>query len=675
MFRINHLLQLKNVTIKILQRSPVEASRCLALQRVQFTHPTRFYSKSSDDGNKKVQDGKNKACEEKKTQKRPKLVLKECKPVDIHPCTPPPPPPPSKLPHINPEDCPVKPTLESECPQAKQEPPPECPHDEGSKWDNYKNAALVGLLIAAATLGALYYVGYFEDKSKPKKIVAAKKKKTKRAPVKDPLHSKEIPNQVPYLLIGGGTASFAAFRAIKSADPTAKVLVVTNESFHPYMRPPLSKEMWFNEDEESVKKLIFKQWNGSERNLYYEPEDFYIKCQDLLKNENGGVAVARGYKVTRLDVVNRIAYLEDGYAIEYNKCLIATGATPKMLNVFEAACADPQIDEKVKVFRNIYDFEEVYDAFEESKSIAIIGGGFLGSELACALARKGKRKKKTVYQVFREHGNMGKILPEYLSSWTTNKVKAEGVNVVNNNEVIGVKHEDGKLVLILSDGKMIRVDNVILAVGVEPNTELAQKSGLEVDPELGGFLVNTELMARSNLYIAGDCACFYDVKLGRRRVEHHDHAVVTGRLAGENMTGGIKPYLHQSMFWSDLGPDVGYEAIGIVDSSLPTVGVFAKASDKDTPKAVVTETGEGIRSKMEAQEQKTGAETEHKEEKKDKKEDYGKGVIFYLRDDVVVGIVLWNVFNRMSIARQVLKDERKYDDLNEVAKLFNIHED
>lgn len=94
---------------------------------------------------------------------------------------------------------------------------------------------------------------------------------------------------------------------------------------------------------------------------------------------------------------------------------------------------------------------------------------------------------------------------------------------------------------------------------------------------------------------AGDCACFYDVKLGRRRVEHHDHAVVTGRLAGENMTGSGKPYVHQSMFWSDLGPDVGFEAIGIVDSTLPTVGVFAKATDKDTPKALVATNSEGLR--------------------------------------------------------------------------------
>ncbi len=67
---------------------------------------------------------------------------------------------------------------------------------------------------------------------------------------------------------------------------------------------------------------------------------------------------------------------------------------------------------------------------------------------------------------------------------------------------------------------------------------------------LGGYLVNAELQARNSIWVAGDAACFYDIKLGRRRVEHHDHAVVSGRLAGENMSGSAaKPYLHQSMFW------------------------------------------------------------------------------------------------------------------------------
>lgn len=81
------------------------------------------------------------------------------------------------------------------------------------------------------------------------------------------------------------------------------------------------------------------------------------------------------------------------------------------------------------------------------------------------------------------------------------------------------------------------VDQVVIAVGVQPNTELAKTSRLETEPKIGGFLVNAELEARSDLWVAGDAACFYDVKLGRRRVEHHDHAVTSGRLAGENMTG------------------------------------------------------------------------------------------------------------------------------------------
>lgn len=81
---------------------------------------------------------------------------------------------------------------------------------------------------------------------------------------------------------------------------------------------------------------------------------------------------------------------------------------------------------------------------------------------------------------------------------------------------------------------------MIVAVGVEANTELADSSDLEVDPVTGGYLVNAELEARSNLWVAGDAASFYDVRLGRRRIEHHDHAVISGRLAGENMTGAGK---------------------------------------------------------------------------------------------------------------------------------------
>lgn len=142
-----------------------------------------------------------------------------------------------------------------------------------------------------------------------------------------------------------------------------------------------------------------------------------------------------------------------------------------------------------------------------------------------------------VHQIFHEKGNMGKILPEFLSKWTTERVREEGVDVIPNNDVQSAELFNNQVKLTLRDGKTLICDHIVVAVGSEPNTTLAQESGLEVDTINGGYLVNAELAARNHLYVAGDAACFYDPRLGRRRVEHHDHAVVSGRLAGENMVG------------------------------------------------------------------------------------------------------------------------------------------
>ncbi|TSR75237.1 Apoptosis-inducing factor 1, mitochondrial [Bagarius yarrelli] len=402
----------------------------------------------------------------------------------------------------------------------------------------------------------------------------------------------EVPAHAAYLLIGGGTASFAAARSIRARDPGARVLIVSEEADLPYMRPPLSKELWFSDDPSVTETLRFKQWNGKERS-------------ELDVVENGGVAVL--------------------------------------------AC------------KKIEDFKALEKVSRELKSITIIGAHDLGLE---------------VIQLFPEKGNMAKILPEYLSNWTMDKVKKEGAQVLTEAVVKNVSYKDGKVEIKLKDGRLVKTDHIVAAVGLEPNVELAKSAGLEIDSDFGGFRVNAELQARSNIWVAGDAACFYDIKLGRRRVEHHDHAVVSGRLAGENMTGASKPYWHQSMFWSDLGPDVGYEAIGIVDSILPTVGVFAKATAKDTPKAATEQSGTGIRSESETEAVAgTLPPAAAAPASPTRQENYGKGVIFYLRDKVVVGIVLWNVFNRMPIARKIIKDGEEHADLNEVAKLFNIHED
>jgi len=480
-----------------------------------------------------------------------------------------------------------------------------------------------------------------------------------------------VPSHVPYLLIGAGTASFAAYRAIKSRDPTAKILIVGDENRLPYMRPPLSKELWFNEDKAAVEELRFKQWNGRERSLFFELPAFYTPIEQLMDSPKGGISVLQGKRVSRIDAKAQVAHLEDGTTIGYDKCLIATGGKPKNLPQLDNIPAE--IKDKVTLFRKIEDFRNLEAVAREAKSITIFGGGFLGSELACALGHRGKKSNMEVVQAYQEPGNMGKVLPDYLSDWTTEKVRAEGVRVLPNSGLKGVSAtESGQLELSLQTGEKVKTDHLVVAVGVEPDLQLAHSSNLEIDPVHGGFKVNSELEARQNLFVAGDAASFYDIALGRRRVEHHDHAVVSGRLAGENMTGAQKPYTHQSMFWSDLGPDVGYEAIGVVDSRLPTVGVFAKATPQDTPKAVVTKTDEPMRSVSEEKaggvQPAGGSQPELKEG-----EDYGKGVIFYLRENKVVGVLLWNVFNRMSIARRILKEGRQYDDLTEVAKLFNIH--
>lgn len=165
--------------------------------------------------------------------------------------------------------------------------------------------------------------------------------------------------------------------------------------------------------------------------MFYEPDDFYTSPEQLKNQTNGGVAVAQGYTVERIDVSNKVAYLDDGKPINYDKCLIATGkllnmrlqgevlylaisiqsypvisyiqhcefivkvsnicyaigAQPKNLEVFKTA--KKEIQDKVTLFRDIFDYQELDEICKDVKSIAVIGSGFLGSELACALGKLG----------------------------------------------------------------------------------------------------------------------------------------------------------------------------------------------------------------------------------------------------------------------------------------------
>ena len=238
-------------------------------------------------------------------------------------------------------------------------------------------------------------------------------------------------------------------------------------------------------------------------------------------------------------------------------------------------------------------------------------------------------------------------------------MRSEGAEVLTNVKLTDASVQDGKVNLAYIDPakpqktSYIKADHVVVAVGIEPNTDLAQAAGLEIDPVEGGFLVNAELQARHNVWVAGDAASFYDIKLGRRRVEHYDHAIVSGKLAGENMTGAHKPYWHQSMFWSDLGPNIGFEAIGLTDSELQPIAVYAKGQPDEQPAHTDQEGNREQSDVPPASELKHQIPETKSTKHQNAENDYSKGVVFYIRENKVVGIVLWNVFNRIPIARKV----------------------
>ncbi|TPX48044.1 hypothetical protein SeLEV6574_g02283 [Synchytrium endobioticum] len=455
-----------------------------------------------------------------------------------------------------------------------------------------------------------------------------------------------------------------ALEKFKEAANTGKVAleqIEEEKAFPPYMRPPLSKELWFEADPGTLR---FKDWNGKERSLFYQPEEYYVQVDNSLaplyspNSEPTKVRFLPRTIVSSIDPDEHCVFLANGKAIKYSKILIATGGTPKRLDIFDSVPAAAQ--KHIHTYRSINDFKFLEGQAASEKSIVVVGGGFLGSELAVALAQKKKSGIK-VTQIFPEEGNLAMAFPRYLTKWTSRRIEKAGVTVKPLSVITSVMPvNDDKIAINLKSGDQVVADEVVLAVGIQPNTHLAEVSGLELDDKRGGILVNAELESRGDVFAAGDVTSYHDIALGRRRVEHHDHAVMSGRTAGENMTGKKKAYNHLSMFWSDLGPEIGYEAVGVIDSSLSTVGVWAKGNDQPRPPE-------------NAGEPASSSSVLPVDGKPD--EEYGKGVVFYLSPEKqIVGVLMWNVFGKVPLARQIVKEKKAFAEINEIAGLFNVHD-
>jgi NADPH-dependent 2,4-dienoyl-CoA reductase/sulfur reductase-like enzyme len=330
----------------------------------------------------------------------------------------------------------------------------------------------------------------------------------------------------------------AACRGIRDHDPHGTIGVFTTEPYEPYDRPPLSKALWAGKEESSV-------WRGT-------PEL--------------GVDIHTQRGIVGLDLDAHAATDDSGESYTYGRLLLATGGSPRKL---------PNGGDGVVYFRTLDDFRRLHGLAGDGVRVTVIGGGFIGSEIAAALTSNGC----AVTMVFPDPGIGARLFPSGLSSFVNEYYRSKGVEIVPEERVEGIA-DDGSVLRTTTDvGRTIETDAVVAGLGIVPNTELAERTGLKVDD---GILVDEHgrVEGRQDVFAAGDVARFPAPALGgTRRVEHEDHANTHGRAVGANMAGANAPYDHLPFFYSDLF-ELGYEAVGDVDSRLTALEEWADPNRK-----------------------------------------------------------------------------------------------
>ncbi len=372
-----------------------------------------------------------------------------------------------------------------------------------------------------------------------------------------------------YLIIGGGMTGDAAVRGIRELDADGTVGLIGDETDMPYARPPLTKGMWKGRPFERI-------WRGTDK-LNVE---FHL-----------------GRHAIELDPSAKVVRDDKGDEYGYDKLLLATGGTPHQL---------PFGKEDIIYYRTLQDYLHVRKLSEQVQNFVVIGGGFIGSEIAAALAMQGKQ----VTMVFLEDSIGQTVYPPEISKFLDDYFKQKGVRLLPADSMTALEKKGLKYIVHTKSGQRIEADAVIAGIGIRPNLDLAKSGGIKVD---NGIVVDDHLRTSApDVYAAGDVAKFPHHLLGRSlRIEHEDNALQMGKQAGRNMAGADEAYTHAPYFYSDLF-DLGYEAIGTLNSKLE---IFA-----------------------------------------DWQEPLKKGVIYYLEHGRVRGVLLWNVWEKLKDATALLAE-------------------
>ena len=372
----------------------------------------------------------------------------------------------------------------------------------------------------------------------------------------------------PYLIIGGGMTGAAAANGIRELDDAGTIGLISVEPEPPYDRPPLSKKLW------DGKKTI---------------DEIYVKLP-------GNVQPHFGRRVVALDPAARAVTLDDGARHTYGRLLLATGGDPRRLPFGGAA---------VNYYRTLADYRALRADADRGAGFVVIGGGFIGSEVAASLRKRGN----DVTLVFPEAAICNRVFPARLGAYLNDTYREKGVEVLAESTVTDIEVGESGATVTLDDGRRLAADRVVAGIGIEPDVTLARAAGLGVD---NGILVDERLQTtQPGIYAAGDVANYPDAMLGmRRRVEHADAARAMGRAAGRNMAGAGEAYRYLPMFYSDLF-ELGYEAVGQCDSRLEVV--------------------------------------------EDWREEFKQGVLYYMLDGRVRGVLMIDVWEKVDEARAVIE--------------------
>ena len=385
-------------------------------------------------------------------------------------------------------------------------------------------------------------------------------------------------HQFKYVIIGGGLAGASAVEGIRSRDQSGSIALFCKESRLPYDRPPLSKGLWSG-------KTTLDQ-------LPVYPESFYT---------SNNVHLLLGSEVTDIDTKKNQVTDNSGHRYGYDKLLLATGGSPRRLSFG---------DDAIQYFRTADDYLYLRRATETHDSFALIGGGFIGAELAAALISAGKK----VTMLFPDTMILQKVLPAALSRYVTEYYRSKGVTILDGDVPTDAARSGGVVRVTTRKGKTLAADIAVAAIGLNLHLEIAKRAALKVE---NGIVVNTLLQSSvANIFAAGDVAFFPSGSLDKSiRIEHWNNAQSQGRHAGENMAGPERPFEYLPYFYSDLF-DLGFEAIGDLDARLETYA--------------------------------------------DWREEFREGVVYYFESGYVRGVLLWNVWGKVDDARRLIDRKKRH---------------